>query len=232
MIKRIGLLTSGGDCQALNATMRGVVKALSNAVEDLEVYGFDDGYKGLIYGKYRMLSSKDFSGILTRGGTILGTSRQPFKLMRTPDDNGLDKVEAMKQNYHKLNLDCLVILGGNGTHKTANMLREEGLNVVTLPKTIDNDLWGTEMTFGFQSAVDIATDTIDKYDVLVNVHGGGFTGQAGAIRHGISRALLQVDGEFRSTLKKAGFLTRDPRMKERKKYGLKAARRAPQFSKR
>lgn len=78
----------------------------------------------------------------------------------------------------------------------------------------------------------VATDTADKYDVLVNVHGGGYTGQAGAIRHGISRALLQVDAEYRPVLKKAGFLTRDPRMKERKKYGLKAARRAPQFSKR
>ena len=99
MIKRIGMLTSGGDCQALNATMRGVVKALSNTVDDLEVYGFDDGYKGLIYGKYRMLTVKDFSGILTRGGTILGTSRQPFKLMRVPDEKGLDKVEAMKQTY-------------------------------------------------------------------------------------------------------------------------------------
>ncbi|MDF2802827.1 MAG: ribosomal protein [Anaerocolumna sp.] len=76
------------------------------------------------------------------------------------------------------------------------------------------------------------TDTVDKYDVLVNVHGGGFTGQAGAIRHGISRALLHADQDFRPVLKKAGFLTRDPRMKERKKYGLKAARRAPQFSKR
>ena len=93
----------------------------------------------------------------TRGGTILGTSRQPFKLMRVPDKDGLDKVEAMKHTYHKLNLNCLIILGGNGTHKTANLLREEGLNVITLPKTIDNDLWGTEMTFGFQSAVDIAT---------------------------------------------------------------------------
>ena len=76
------------------------------------------------------------------------------------------------------------------------------------------------------------TDTIGKFDVLVNVYGGGYTGQAGAIRHGISRALLDVDGEYRAILKKAGFLTRDPRMKERKKYGLKAARRAPQFSKR
>ena len=77
-----------------------------------------------------------------------------------------------------------------------------------------------------------ATETVDKFDVLVNVHGGGFTGQAGAIRHGLSRALLQADAEYRPVLKKAGYLTRDPRMKERKKYGLKAARRAPQFSKR
>ena len=160
-MKRIGLLTSGGDCQALNATMRGVVKGLSTNLEELEVYGFDDGYKGLIYGNYRMLSSKDFSGILTRGGTILGTSRQPFKLMRVPDERGLDKVEAMKQTYHKLRLDCLVILGGNGTQKTANLLREEGLNIIHLPKTIDNDIWGTDMTFGFQSAVNIATDVID-----------------------------------------------------------------------
>ena len=96
---RIGLLTSGGDCQALNATMRGVVKGLANNVKDLEVYGFMNGYKGLIYSDYRMLSAKDFSGILTQGGTILGTSRQPFKLMRTPDANGLDKVEAMKHTY-------------------------------------------------------------------------------------------------------------------------------------
>ena len=142
---RVGMLTSGGDCQALNAAMRGVAKGLSSNVEELEIYGFLDGYKGLIYGNYRLLTSSDFSGILTKGGTILGSSRQPFKLMRTPDQNGLDKVEAMKQNYYKLNLDCIVILGGNGTQKTANLLREEGLNV----------------TFGFQSAINIATDAID-----------------------------------------------------------------------
>lgn len=158
---RIGMLTSGGDCQALNAAMRGVVKGICSKRDDVEIYGFNQGYKGLIYADFNMLTSRDFSGILTVGGTILGTSRQPFKLMRTPDANGLDKVEAMKHTYHKLNLNCLVVLGGNGTHKTANMLREEGLNVITLPKTIDNDLWGTDMTFGFQSAVDIATDTID-----------------------------------------------------------------------
>ena len=169
-MKRIGLLTSGGDCQALNATMRGVVKGLSHNIDDLEVYGFMNGYKGLIYGDYRMLTAKDFSGILTRGGTILGTSRQPFKLMRTPDANGLDKVEAMKQNYHKLNLDCLVILGGNGTQKTANLLREEGLNIIHLPKTIDNDIWGTDMSFGFYSAVNIATDAIDCIHTTASSH--------------------------------------------------------------
>ena len=167
---RIGMLTSGGDCQALNAAMRGVVKGICSKRDDVEIYGFQEGYKGLIYSNFKMLTSRDFSGILTVGGTILGTSRQPFKLMRVPDENGLDKVEAMKHTYHKLNLDCLVVLGGNGTHKTANMLSEEGLNVVTLPKTIDNDLWGTDMTFGFQSAVDIGTDTIDRIHTTATSH--------------------------------------------------------------
>lgn len=171
---RIGMLTSGGDCQALNAAMRGVVKGLVSKRDDVEIYGFQDGYKGLIYSNFKMLTSKDFSGILTLGGTILGTSRQPFKLMRVPDKDGIDKVEAMKHTYHKLNLDCLVILGGNGTHKSANMLREEGLNVVTLPKTIDNDLWGTDMTFGFQSAVDIATNAIDCIHTTASSHGRVF----------------------------------------------------------
>lgn len=161
IMKRIGMLTSGGDCQALNAAMRGVVKGLSKNLEALEVYGFYEGYKGLIYGNYRLLTSGDFSGILTKGGTILGTSRQPFKMMRVPDEKGLDKVEAMKQTYYKLRLDCLVILGGNGTQKTANLLREEGLNIIHLPKTIDNDIYGTDVTFGFQSAINIATDAID-----------------------------------------------------------------------
>ena len=173
-MKRIGMLTSGGDCQALNAAMRGVVKTLFSSGEEVEIYGFLDGYKGLIYGKFVMLTGKDFSGILTKGGTILGTSRTPFKTIQDPDANGLNKVEAMKQNYHKLQLDCLVILGGNGTHKTANLLREEGLNIVTLPKTIDNDLWGTDMTFGFQSAVDIATGAIDCIHTTAASHGRVF----------------------------------------------------------
>ncbi len=167
---RIGLLTSGGDCQALNATIRGIVKGLANNVQDLEVYGFMNGYKGLIYGDYKLLSPKDFSGILTRGGTILGTSRVPFKTIREPDEKGLDKVEAMKQNYYKLRLDCLVILGGNGTQKTANLLREEGLNIIHMPKTIDNDIYGTDMTFGFYSAINIATDAIDCIHTTASSH--------------------------------------------------------------
>ncbi len=173
-MKRIGMLTSGGDCQALNAAMRGVVKCLVNSKENVEIYGFLDGYKGLIYGNFRMLEGRDFSGILTKGGTILGSSRTPFKLIQEPDENGLDKVEAMKQNYYKLRLDCLLILGGNGTHKTANLLREQGLNIITLPKTIDNDLWGTDMTFGFQSAVNIATDAIDCIHTTAASHGRVF----------------------------------------------------------
>ncbi|MCR5102469.1 MAG: 6-phosphofructokinase [Butyrivibrio sp.] len=173
-MKRIGMLTSGGDCQALNAAMRGVVKSLATSGIEMEVYGFLEGYKGLIYGNFRMLSPKDFSGILTRGGTILGTSRTPFKTIREPDENGLDKVEAMKQNYYKLQLDCLVVLGGNGSQKTANLLSEEGLNVVSLPKTIDNDLWGTDMTFGFQSAVDVATTAIDYIHTTADSHGRVF----------------------------------------------------------
>lgn len=173
-MKRIGLLTSGGDCQALNAAMRGVVKCLVNSGEEVEIYGFLDGYRGLIYGNFRMLEGKDFSGILTKGGTILGSSRTPFKTIKDPDENGLNKVEAMKQNYYKLCLDCLVILGGNGTHKTANLLRQEGLNIITLPKTIDNDLWGTDMTFGFQSAVNIATDAIDCIHTTAASHGRVF----------------------------------------------------------
>ena len=173
-MKRIGLLTSGGDCQALNATMRGVVKGLTNNLKDVEIYGFIEGYKGMIYGNYRLLTSNDFSGILTRGGTIIGSSRQPFKLMRVPDANGLDKVAAMKQNYYKLRLDCVVILGGNGTQKTANLLREEGLNVIHLPKTIDNDIWGTDLTVGYQSAIDIATTAIDQIHTTASSHGRVF----------------------------------------------------------
>jgi 6-phosphofructokinase len=158
---RVGMLTSGGDCQALNAAMRGVAKSLFNQCSEVEIYGFTDGYKGLIYGEYKLLKNDDFSGILNIGGTILGSSRMPFKYIGVPLEDGSDKIERMIDTYKKLNLDCLVVLGGNGSHKTANLLREKGLNVLTLPKTIDNDLAETEISFGFQSAVDIATNAID-----------------------------------------------------------------------
>ena len=167
---RVGILTSGGDCQALNATMRSVGKSLYNLFDDIEIYGFLDGYKGLIYDEYKKMEKSDFSGILTQGGTILGTSRTPFKLIREPDANGLDKVEAMKHTYRKHRLDCLVVLGGNGSLKTANLLSEEGLNVVGCPKTIDNDLYGTDMTFGFYSAVQVATNAIDGIHTTAASH--------------------------------------------------------------
>ena len=174
-MKRVGFLTSGGDCQALNATMRGVAKGLYQIYGDeVEIIGFEDGYKGLMYANYRLMNRGDFSGILTKGGTMLGTSRQPFKLMRVPDENGLDKVELMRHTYYKLKLDALVVLGGNGSQKTANLLSQEGLNVIGLPKTIDNDLWGTDMTFGFQSAVDIATNAIDCIHTTASSHGRVF----------------------------------------------------------
>ena len=111
---RVGMLTSGGDCQALNATMRGVAKTLYQSKEKVEIYGFLEGYRGLMYGNFRRMKPQDFSGILTIGGTILGTSRTPFKLINEPDENGLNKVEAMKKTYRDLNLDALVVLGGNG----------------------------------------------------------------------------------------------------------------------
>lgn len=171
-MKKIGILTSGGDCQGLNPAIRGVAKALYDRLgKDVKIYGIRDGYRGLIEGDYDSMKKSDFSGILTMGGTILGTSRQPFKEMRVVGDDGVDKVDAMKKNYKEMGLDCLVVLGGNGTHKTANLLSEEGLNVVTLPKTIDNDLWGTDITFGFYSALDVATDVIDRLHTTATSHG-------------------------------------------------------------
>ena len=123
---------------------------------------------------------------------------------------------------------------GTGRRKKsiARVYLVPGNGNITINKRSIDEYFGLETLKVIVRQPLAATETAEKFDVLVNVHGGGYTGQAGAIRHGISRALLQVDGDFRPVLKKAGFLTRDPRMKERKKYGLKAARRAPQFSKR
>lgn len=175
MGKKIGLLTSGGDCQGLNTALRGVAKVLYEQLEDVVLIGFQDGYRGLMERDYRKMNPVDFSGILTLGGTILGTSRQPFKQLQDPIDpkspDGPSRLEAMIETYKQLKLDALVILGGNGTHKTANALAQAGLNIITLPKTIDNDLWGTDVTFGFQSAVDIATLVIDSIHTTATSHG-------------------------------------------------------------
>lgn len=166
---KIGILTSGGDCPGLNATIRGAAKAIYEQIDNAQIIGIVDGYHGLIHGESHKMKPEDFSGILTRGGTILGTSRQPYKKMRVIEDN-IDKVENMKANYKKMGLDCLLILGGNGTHKTAKLLSDEGLNVIGLPKTIDNDIWGTDVTFGFHTAVDIATDVIDRIHTTACSH--------------------------------------------------------------
>jgi 6-phosphofructokinase len=132
--------------------------------------GIRAGYRGLIDGDYQVMQESQFSGLLTMGGTILGTSRTPFRNMRVVDEDNVDKVQAMKMNYGAMKLDCLVTLGGNGTHKTANLLRNEGLNVIGLPKTIDNDIFGTDFTFGFHTAVGIATDVIDRIHTTAASH--------------------------------------------------------------
>ena len=173
---KIGMLTSGGDCQGLNSALRGVAKTLySELGNKVTIYGIRDGYRGLIEGDYHVMSPKDFSDILTLGGTILGTSRQPFKEMqKAEEDSEETRLEKMLKTVRDEGFDCLVILGGNGTHKTANLLSQNGVNVVTLPKTIDNDLWGTDMTFGFQSAVDIATHVLDCIHTTATSHGRVF----------------------------------------------------------
>ena len=171
MKKRVGILTSGGDCPGLNATIRGVAKALYARMGDnVEIIGILNGYSGLINGDYKEMCEDDFRGILTLGGTILGTKRTPFKMMRVVEDDNIDKVAAMKKTYKEAKLDCLLCLGGNGTHKTANLLSQEGLNIIGLPKTIDNDIYGTDVTFGFHTAVDIATDVIDRIHTTAGSH--------------------------------------------------------------
>lgn len=168
---RVALITSGGDCQGLNAAIRGIGKSLYSKTENVQIFGMYDGYRGLIDGDYKYMESKDFAGILTEGGTILGTSRQKYIPGKDiVDDDGNSLIPAMKDTYNRLNLDCLVIMGGNGTQKSAKLLMDAGMNVVTLPKTIDNDIWGTDTTFGFQSAVDIATNVIDYIHSTASSH--------------------------------------------------------------
>ncbi|MCD4770202.1 MAG: 6-phosphofructokinase [Bacteroidales bacterium] len=167
--KRVGILTAGGDCPGLNAAIRGVGKTA--IIEyGMQVFGISDGFTGLITKEYFELTEARLSGILTMGGTILGTSREkPFK-KRTNGSSTISKPELIKEHYDQMGLDCLVCIGGNGTLKTAHLLSEEGLNIIGIPKTIDNDVFGTDLTFGFDSAVNIATEAIDRLHSTANSH--------------------------------------------------------------
>lgn len=169
---RVALVTSGGDCQGLNAAIRGIGKTLFEKLDgSVEIYGMYDGYRGLIECDYKFMEPKDFSGILGQGGTILGTSRQKYIPGKDiVNDKGESLLPDMLHTYNRLNLDCLVIMGGNGTQKSAKLIMDAGMNVVTLPKTIDNDIYGTDTTFGFQSAVDIATNVIDYIHSTASSH--------------------------------------------------------------
>jgi phosphofructokinase-like protein len=167
--QKIGILTAGGDCPGINAAIRGVGKT-AIVKYGMKIIGISDGFTGMINKEYRELTEHDLSGILTLGGTILGTSREkPFK-SSGKGKNEISKPVLIKEHFEQMGLDCLVCIGGNGTLKTANLLANEGLNVVGIPKTIDNDVWGTDLTFGFDSAVNIATEAIDRLHSTANSH--------------------------------------------------------------
>jgi 6-phosphofructokinase 1 len=166
--KCIGILTAGGDCPGLNSAIRGVAKAAMHY--GIKVIGIQDGFRGLVENRWIPLESKEVSGILTRGGTILGSSRDKPQKM---DMGGkmMDMTHVAITNAARMQIDCLVCLGGNGTQKNAmHLAKEGGLNVITLPKTIDNDIFGTDVSFGFDTAMNIATDAIDRLHTTATSH--------------------------------------------------------------
>ena len=168
MAKTIGVLTAGGDSPGLNAAIRGLGKSAIN-VYDMNVLGFQDGFRGLIENRSLPLTEMELSGILTVGGTILGTSRdKPHKM--TIGKKTMDMTDVIAQTYEKFHLDALVCIGGNGTQKNAFRLAEKGMNILTLPKTIDNDVLGTDITFGFDTALGIATEAIDRLHSTAHSH--------------------------------------------------------------
>ena len=165
---RVGILTGGGDCPGLNAVIRAVAKSLILQY-NAEVIGFEDGFQGLIEQRMRPLEYSDVSGILTVGGTILGTSNKsnPFNYYKRGDADVSAQVITFVQ---KLGLDAVVVIGGDGTMSISHKLNQMGLNIVGVPKTIDNDLMGTDRTFGFDSAVAIATEAIDRLHTTAQSH--------------------------------------------------------------
>ncbi len=168
MTRHIGILTAGGDSPGLNAAIRAVGKT-ATGYYNMQVLGFRDGFRGLAENRVHSISGDVLSGILTVGGTILGTSRdKPNKMM--VDGKTHDMTEAIVENYHANALDALICLGGGGTQKNALLLKEKGLNVITLPKTIDNDVALTDVTFGFDTALGIATDAIDRLHSTAHSH--------------------------------------------------------------
>ena len=168
MSKLIGILTSGGDTPGLNAALRAVGKA-AELRHGMQVIGFRDGFRGLMENRTVWLDEKTLSGILTHGGTILGTSRDKPNAMPVAG-KVLDMTDLIVENYRKHHLDALVCLGGGGTQKNAWHLAKAGLNVVTLPKTIDNDVAGTDVTFGFDTALGIATEAVDRLHSTAHSH--------------------------------------------------------------
>ncbi|HZL79640.1 MAG TPA: ATP-dependent 6-phosphofructokinase [Candidatus Limnocylindrales bacterium] len=167
-VKRIGILTAGGDSPGLNAAIRGVGKTCLTHY-GMELIGFRDGFRGLVENRRVKLDRSTLAGILTVGGTILGTSRdKPHRMVI--DGHTRDMTETIVANYKKWGLDCIVCLGGGGTQKNALRLHQAGLNVVTLPKTIDNDVAMTDASFGFATAMDIATETIDRLHSTAHSH--------------------------------------------------------------
>ena len=165
---RIGILTAGGDCPGINAAIRGVGKTA--IVEyGMEVVGISSGFLGMINQEYTVLDEATLSGILTLGGTILGTSREnPFK--KGSAFSAIDKPKLIRKHYDEMGLDALVCIGGNGTQRTAAQLSAAGMNIIGIPKTIDNDVWGTDVTFGFDSALWIASEAIDRLHTTANSH--------------------------------------------------------------
>lgn len=168
MAKFVGILTSGGDCPGLNAAIRGVGKA-ALGYYGMQVIGFRDGFRGFMENRTMELDGEMLSGILTQGGTILGTSRD--KPHRMPvGGKVMDVTDVIVDNYHKHHLDVLVCLGGGGTQKNALRLAEKGLNIITLPKTIDNDVLLTDVTFGFDTALSVAAEAIDRLHSTAHSH--------------------------------------------------------------
>jgi ATP-dependent phosphofructokinase / diphosphate-dependent phosphofructokinase len=168
-IRSIGILTSGGDCQGLNAAIRAVAKTAMKSY-GMDVVGIMDGFRGLVENRSQRLTDADLSDILTLGGTILGTSRDKPNKMPL-GGRTVDMTEQAVENYHKLHLDALVCIGGGGTQKNAlHLMQNSDMKIVTLPKTIDNDVWGTDVCFGFDTAVQIATDAIDRIHSTASSH--------------------------------------------------------------